>query len=86
MIAISLNVDIWIIIFSGDHDPENYDVVVGDWHRTVDEGTEEEMSISDIHIYPSYDEEYYDFDIAVVELDHGVELDDYVSPISLPPR
>lgn len=56
----------------------------GEHNFGVDDGTEQEVAVSEIFVHPEYDNYTVDNDIAVLKLERPLEMDDYVSPVCLP--
>lgn len=56
----------------------------GENHFSTDEGTEQEVAVSEILIHPEYNTTTVDNDIALLKLERPFEIDDFVSSICLP--
>lgn len=59
-------------------------VRAGESNFASDQGTKQEVAVSEIFVHPEYDNHTVDNDIALLKLEHPLELDDFVWPICLP--
>merc|ERR1719365_527063 len=65
--------------------PSEVIVVAGEHDRSVDEGTEQTVSVVKLTVHESYGSpKNYENDIAIWELGEPLEMNDYVAPVTLP--
>lgn len=60
-------------------------VVAGEYDRSVNEGSEQKVGVSQVIIHPNYDSSTYQNDIALLKLKHGLTFNEFVQPIQMPP-
>ena len=63
--------------------PSNWTVVLGEHDRSINEGTEQSIAVSNIHIHPSYVNTTFANDIALFRLATPATLNSHVSIIDL---
>ena len=65
--------------------PSEVIVVAGEHDRSVDEGTEQTVSVVKLTVHESYGSpKNFENDIAIWELGEPLEMNDYVAPVTLP--
>lgn len=63
---------------------DSYLVVLGEYNRKSNEGTEQEVKVSKITVHERYDSHTNQNDIAVVELSENAKISDHIETICLP--
>merc|ERR1719435_150554 len=65
--------------------PEEVVVVAGEHDRSVDEGTEQTVSVASLTVHENYGSpKSYENDIALWELAEPLEMNEFVAPVALP--
>lgn len=59
-------------------------VVAGEYDRSVIEGSEQKVGVSQAIIHPNFDSSTYQNDIALLKLNHGLTFNEFVQPIQMP--
>ncbi|KAI1712887.1 trypsin domain-containing protein [Ditylenchus destructor] len=74
--------------FRAKKNPKDYFITTGDWDNAIDEEVEQRFDLAAIHYYPTYTEDLFQHDIAILEVSDsiGIRFDHASHPICLPPR
>ncbi|CAK8686586.1 unnamed protein product [Clavelina lepadiformis] len=64
---------------------ENVKAKVGLHYRVSDSQPTRDMDVKEIYMHPRYDDQTYDFDVALLRLKTPVTFSDEISPICVPP-
>ncbi|XP_029653717.2 chymotrypsin-like protease CTRL-1, partial [Octopus sinensis] len=71
--------------FNSSADPDNFQVILGEYDTSVDSGDEQKIFVSGIYVHPKFVETSgYPFDIALVKLSQKAQVMPAVVPIALP--
>ncbi|XP_067896217.1 coagulation factor X-like isoform X7 [Heterodontus francisci] len=62
----------------------SFTVVVGEHNLEVDEGSEQTLNVSHIHIHSRYSQATFENDLALLRLETPIEFNNYTIPICLP--
>ncbi|XP_062907309.1 coagulation factor IX-like isoform X2 [Mobula hypostoma] len=63
---------------------QNFTAVLGEYNLEVDEGFEQTINVSGIHVHSRYSRMTFENDIALLELVTPIEFNNYTRPICLP--
>ncbi|KAK4320257.1 hypothetical protein Pmani_008866 [Petrolisthes manimaculis] len=63
-----------------------FQVVAGEYDRSVTEGSEQKVGVSQAIVHPNYDSSTYENDIALLKLKHDLTFNEYVQPIQMPTK
>ena len=70
--------------FYEGEDPADWEIVLGEFDDTVEDGWEQTRMVEKVIINPNYDPNLIDYDFTLIKLASPVELNDHVAPVCFP--
>jgi len=70
--------------FYEGEDPADWEIVLGEFDDTVEDGWEQTRMVEKVIINPNYDPNLIDYDFTLIKLASPVELNDHVAPACFP--